>query len=439
MGISSDNIYPLQMLKKQDGSLIVLATTSTTNSAKMAIFKYNSNGTKDTGFNITPSSSFTLFGASSGGGYITFYPAVNGYTTRGHRIALQNDSKILVGADDGANIYIIRFDAETGTLDTSFGVSGVATITNAMLTLSSGESIVGLADIGTATITSSGAKKVIIAAKARVNSGGTLSYRPRIIAIGENGSTSGLILGANLAGGISGLNPEVKVMKIDDSSGTSRIVVAGNLNTSDVFAARFTLGTAISYDPTFGTPVGGGNPNRVGWIGANIANIGGSNSSDKTVDMAIGNSGEVYVSGSINEANINPGLFVAKFSSVGSLDNNFGLDGIIITGDGIPVFMPGNYETGTSVDLFQDGLVIAGYSKNGSAHYLVTARFNLNGVLDTSFGNQGFIVQELVNGSSYSETGTGVIADKATDKTTVLGKTFSGTNNSHMFIVRYKP
>ncbi|MBK9108360.1 MAG: hypothetical protein IPM92_08290 [Saprospiraceae bacterium] len=70
----------------------------------------------------------------------------------------------------------------------------------------------------------------------------------------------------------------------------------------------------------------------------------------------------------------------------GSLDLNFGMDGIVTSAIGSA------HDIGNSVAIQNDGkIVVAGYSGNN----LALIRYNHNGSLDHNFGSQGIVITNL--------------------------------------------
>ncbi|KYC42819.1 hypothetical protein WA1_11875 [Scytonema hofmannii PCC 7110] len=60
-------------------------------------------------------------------------------------------------------------------------------------------------------------------------------------------------------------------------------------------------------------------------------------------------------------------------------------------------------DEGYSVALQPDGkIVVAGATYNGSNYDIALTRYNINGSLDTGFGNGGKVITSIGNGSKYS-------------------------------------
>jgi uncharacterized delta-60 repeat protein len=93
--------------------------------------------------------------------------------------------------------------------------------------------------------------------------------------------------------------------------------------------------------------------------------------------------GKIVCSGSTNSK-----FALARYNSNGTLDPNFGTNGLVVTDIG-----PLDVEACTDIALQDDGkIVAAGFSETFMENsYFVLARYNSDGSLDNSFGNNGKI------------------------------------------------
>jgi len=111
-----------------------------------------------------------------------------------------------------------------------------------------------------------------------------------------------------------------------------------------------------------------------------------ANALGKTVvyDTALQPDGKVVGVGSVRQPDGKYKLQVFRLSPDGSLDPAFGLGGLMLLGDGTD-----SYEIGHSVIVDPDGrIVVAG----GRGRFLLVARLQANGALDSSFGTGGVYV-----------------------------------------------
>ena len=132
-------------------------------------------------------------------------------------------------------------------------------------------------------------------------------------------------------------------------------------------------------------------------------------SQDGTLDMSFGNAGRVITN--INNQESANGLVIQpdgkivvagytysniygndvlciRYNSDGTLDNTFGNNGIV-TFD----IQQGSDDKALAIDIQSDGkLVLAGYSDNGSDREALVMRLNTDGTPDTSFGQNGSVL-----------------------------------------------
>ncbi|MEX2140632.1 MAG: hypothetical protein WD894_15320, partial [Pirellulales bacterium] len=162
-----------------------------------------------------------------------------------------------------------------------------------------------------------------------------------------------------------------------------------------------------------------------------------ASTSDRAFAIAVqldgGIDGDIIVAGYRNDQGSITGydFAVARYSSSGTLDLNFGADG---NGKRTTNFDSSeNYAT--SVALQGDGkIVVAGYSLQGSRSYdFALARYNSDGSDDTTFGIGGKVTTDFAG--SY-EAGTSV-ALQSNGKIVVGGYSFQGSNGVDFALARY--
>jgi uncharacterized delta-60 repeat protein len=181
-------------------------------------------------------------------------------------------------------------------------------------------------------------------------------------------------------------------------------------------------------------------------------------SQDGTLDMSFGNAGRVITN--INNQESANGLVIQsdgkivvagytysniygndvlciRYNSDGTLDNTFGNNGIV-TFD----IQQGSDDKALAIDIQSDGkLVLAGYSDNGSDREALVMRLNTDGTPDTSFGQNGSVL------TNFTTNGIPVRQDEyrtvkihqVTGNIVVGGTSYSATNNSRAIVARYTP
>jgi uncharacterized delta-60 repeat protein len=156
--------------------------------------------------------------------------------------------------------------------------------------------------------------------------------------------------------------------------------------------------------------------------------------------VALQSDGKIVVAGGNNRTVMGNSAFVlARYTPSGSLDPNFGADGITKTV--IPTAYPPSDAAADALAVLPDGKILAGgTSSHGDGYgYGSTAalvRYTSNGALDSTFGDGG-IVQPSVNGGSGL---SGIVVQP--DGDIVAVGTADGSHPYYveqMMLVRYKP
>jgi uncharacterized delta-60 repeat protein len=330
------------------------------------VLRYDTNGALDSTFGT--------------GGQVTLN---NNDSGSAFAVAIQSDGKILVAAPDQAQLAMFRLNTN-GSLDTSFGSKGVATIDSTSLLLTPA--------IGTIA-TPPGGKILVVAQStsfggevfARLLSNGTPDS-----SFGTNGAAA-LVASAQMLA----LQPSGKIL---------------------VLAEMFTQGAVSRYqangslDATFG---GSGQAAGFGTGGA----------------MAVVDSNSKFiVAGSLVTPPLTPpvntaGFLLVRYTSNGNLDTAFGRNGVTTTP------FPGNqFSAAAAVALQSSGDIVAGGSTAASSNDprisdFALARYTAAGTLDTTFGANGLVTTTI--GSSGSAINTLLI--QTDGKILAFGNSSAGT------------
>lgn len=121
------------------------------------------------------------------------------------------------------------------------------------------------------------------------------------------------------------------------------------------------------------------------------------------------------------------------FSQAGTIDKSFGNNGIVFT----KVGSSGFYEKAIAIQ--NDGkIILAGAGGNFIASDFVLVRYNTNGKLDISFGNNGEVITPIAKNNNQSNENDFInsIAIQLDGKIIAVGKTDNGINDDFA-IVRY--
>jgi uncharacterized delta-60 repeat protein len=306
-----------------------------------ALARYTTTGALDTSFNGTGKVTTTPSGSCSG---------------QARALALQADGKIVVAGTScpnftsTRNFTVYRYNTD-GSLDTSFGSSGKATVnfyagaSEAFAVAVQGGSIwvAGYAGSGFAL--------------ARLTSSGTLDY--------SFGSGTGTVTSAV---GTSSAFANSLAIQAD-----GKPVLAGYASSGGtVFAlTRYTANGAL--DTTFGTG------------GKVLTNVGGTFSGNSAIAtaLAIQVDGKIVAAGYANSTSGGYYRFAAvRYTSTGALDSGFGSG----TGKVLAAIGSGDAIGSDMAIDASGGIVVGGYSSAGSYRQLTLNRYDQLGNQDYSFG-----------------------------------------------------
>lgn len=153
----------------------------------------------------------------------------------------------------------------------------------------------------------------------------------------------------------------------------------------------------------------------------------GTNNQDECSALALQTDGKIIAVGTSNNGT-NYDFAVARYNINGSLDNSFGNNGKVITSIGL------QNDFATSVAIQTDGkIVVAGICfVSGSEKYGVV-RYNIDGTLDTTFDSDGKIITSIGNYSNRAYS----IAIQIDGKIIVAGDSYSNSLQYKITLVRY--
>lgn len=375
-----DQIYDLKV--DNTGKIVAVGNTynSTASPANydMAIVRLNSNGTLDTTFN------------SMGKNRLDF-----GFTDGAKAVAIQNDSKILVGGyayiSSKFNFAIARF-LPSGQIDPSFNTSGK--ITTPFTTSSQALAMV-LTSSGKAVLAGNGSdSRKNSFALVRYNTNGSLDT-----SFGVSGKTITSFTGSTFET-IQGIT--------EDSSGNLIAVGYSSIGGLSKLALA-------KYDST------GNLVSSFGTSGTLLPSFPGNEASGMAVTVDASNS--IYIVGKVTSGG-NDNLLLMKFSSNGVTDNSFGTLGAVTVDLGT------SQDLGTGISIDSSGkLLVSGYG----AHTNVLRFFN-NGQADASFGNNGRVETTMGNASSLANC----LGFDSNAKILIGGAASTG-NNQDFMLARFLP
>lgn len=339
-----------------DGKLVMAGSASDNAGTHIAVLRLQRDGAPDTTF-------------GSGGQVIT--PLGASRDDAAAAVAVQPDGKILVAGTTtqtgaaGRDFVVLRYLAN-GTLDTSFGTQGVATVD------------FGSTDDSAWTLLLQPDGKIVLGGDS--NRGATTSGRDFALArLLPNGTLdaafgqAGRVLTAIKADAGTDI---VRALTLQTVNGQSRLVAVGG--EGDFLAARYTDSGVL--DTGFGT-------------GGRVAGV---------FDDVIGSANAVVAlpsGGLVLAGHIGHRFAAAQLTADGSLDTGFGpaSDGVFVR-----ALNPENWSEATALVRQADGALLLGgwvYPAAGSSADFAALRLTASGLLDDSFGQAGVTVKPVATGT----------------------------------------
>ena len=377
--VGDGNDYIRSITVQDDGKILVAGASDIDGNSDFALTRYNTDGSLDTTF--------------GGDGIVT--TDIDSTYDSGHSVTVQNDGKILVaGYSHNGTDYdfaLTRYNTD-GSPDNSFGVNGIVTTDIDSNNNDFGRSVT-VQDDGKILVAGYTGTTNYLFALTRYNANGSLDTS---FGGGNDGKVT-VDIGEGSAYGLS-------VTMQDDG----KILVAGY---TDIGSANYVF-LLIRYtaDGSPDTDFGGGN-------GIVTTNVGVGN--DYGYSVTVQDDGKILVAGYSDNGTDND-FALTRYTTDGSLDTNFGDNGIVTTDVG------GGNDSGYSIAVQADGkILVAGYSHNGTNYDFALTRYNTDGILDTGFGNNGKVTTPVGTGD---DTGLSVTVQDD-GKILVGGYSHNGTNN----------
>src|SRR5262245_3793716 len=195
-------------------------------------------------------------------------------------------------------------------------------------------------------------------------------------AAGELDPTFGT--GGKVTADFGGKESQAKALVIQADG---KLIEAGSVSnaTTDVAIARF------NSDGTLDSSFGAG--------GLVVTDLNGSDNSAAAVVLQA--DGRIVIAGTARDASNNQSLDFAlvRYNTDGSLDSSFGAGGKVITD------VTGQADTATCLAILPGARMLVGgqtfNATGGGAHDSVLVRYNSDGSLDTSFGNNGKVTTDV--------------------------------------------
>jgi len=349
-----------------DGKIVVAGSIATNqNQEQPGLLRYNTDGTLDPNFGI--GGKVVIGGTNAGAAFA---------------VAVQTDGKILAAAPANLQLTVFRFNSN-GSVDNTFGNNGATAIQPAETFLGPASGGIALQPDGR-----------ILVATAH-NEGGPLQIVARLLANGQLDSTFGSNGVAPTFGGDS-----VSVLP------NGNILVG----TGSVTSAYAPNGAVVK---DFG--IHGQTPGFANEAGGFVVT---NNSS--TVPRII-TAGTIFTDLNLMSLNSVSGFLLVSYNIDGTLDNAFGIHG------GVTTPFPGNIlARAFAVALQRNGDIVAvgqtARTDTGPSAFALV-RYNPDGTVDTTFGNNGFVSTPFGAGVAFANT----VLIQIDGKIIAVGNSNSGT------------
>lgn len=384
------------------GDLVVAGQRGTYNNSQAVVARFTSAGTLDTTFNGTGYAT-TNFGLTNNGAPA---PAV------ANAVAIDANQEIVIAGDTPSAFFppdetigLARYTSQ-GTLDPTFGSGGETTRGNY------GDSAQGLA------IDPAG--NIVVAATIAYQKFAALRFTPQ----GALDHSFGVGGEADVNFGSSYFSNQAASVALTSAG---QILLAGQVNNAtninQLALARLNGNGTI--DDSFGPNSNGTTVSEFQISELNFANA-----------MAIESDGKIVTAGKA-WSSAGTQFTVSRFNEGGTPDDSFGGSGTITTDTTGGAFVD-SAESANAVAIdSQQRIVVAGQAAHaGGGTDIALARYEPDGTLDTSFGDNGIVITSLAPGSENEANALSILAN---GDILVGGMTTDGqdANHANFALLRY--
>lgn len=342
-----DRVFAIDV--QPDGKIIVGGSTKVGTEYDFVLARYLIEGILDTTFGM-------------GGVSITSVGDSNAVIKD---IKILDDGKILATGDcfNGINreAAIVRFDS-LGVIDSTFGINGVKTIA------------ISIYDNLSYSLAAFNSEKYYIS----ING----SFTDAIVKLNENGDYDSSFA----INGVFVLPPVMSFIRPLLIKGADKLIAGGYTNLSNTDFAVICIDTLGALDSTFGNN-GVATTDFASPFGEQINSIGLLSDSS----IIAGGGLDFSATGS------NWDFALSKYFSNGIIDSTFGINGKVVTSlsNGRDILMKILIQP-------DDKIIAVGYSSGNTDFALV--RYNSNGTLDNTFGNNGVVITDFLFNSDLAYT-----------------------------------
>jgi uncharacterized delta-60 repeat protein len=383
-----DEVHALTI--QPDGKIVAVGTTQISdNDYDFSVARYNSDGSPDTTF-------------GGGDGRVTT-DSYNNHDDVAEAVEVQPDGKIVVvGHWVGNNFVAVRYNPD-GSLDTSFGGTGIV---HQNIALYDAAFAVAIQDDG----------KIVMAGRANPLTNNNTNFC--VMRMNPDGSLDNSFDGdGKLTTDFFGGVDEAHAVAIQEG----KILVAGYAQVNgfnyDFALARYNLNGSL--DNTFG-----------GGDGKVLTDFFGGD--DGALSMVLQPDGKIVAAGAFYSTGQGYDFGLVRYHPNGDLDTSFDNDGLqainFVAGTGTEVAL------GVTRQPYDGKIVAVGYAPVGGVNDFALVRLNLNGSLDSSFGVGGKLSHDFGGGVAIARG----VAVQADGKIVAAGYAYMGDTNSYDYaLARY--
>ena len=386
-GVGDD--YATEVALQSDAKIVIIGRYSSTVTNRIAILRFNPDGTPDT----------TLDNDG-----ILLFNSIPPDLIFGMSLIVQPDNKMIAAVtfrnnNNNQDFALIRLNVD-GTADQTFGSDGVVITQVGNFNDELGDALLlpdGKILVGGGSISPPSNKNFSLV---KYNADGSLD--------------TSFGTGGKVFTNITGIADVIYKMALQSDGQVAVVGVSvGSSSGRDFTVAR--------YKPD------GKLDNKFGEVG--LVHTSPRNRADEANDIALQADGKIIAAGSSQNANSMLDCAIARYNSDGTIDASFGAQGRVTISlnslnDGI-----------NAIAIQPDGKIVAtGYSGNSPEADLVVLRFNQDGSLDSTFSDDGKIILPL---STSADVGEDILV-QPDGKIVVAGYSFT-SSISNFTVLRFNP
>lgn len=365
-----------------DGKIVVAGYSYFNDRDVFALLRYNLNGSLDDSFDDD--------------GVVTTPIGDSG--NRAHALAMQSDGKIVVAGYywNGSNndFAVARYNAD-GSLDNSFDTDGIATTSFEEFSNDRAFAVAIQAD-----------EKIVVGGY-YTNPEGPVNREFAVVRYNANGSIDNTFDGDGKA---------ITAIEVSGDEAHSVIIQ----DDGKIVAGGFSFDSSVRKFAIVRYNVDGSLDNTFDEDG--IASTSITNYDDAAYAVAQQSDGKLVLTGYTSGDSYD--FATVRYNTDGSLDNSFDADGIVITSIGTTAT---SADTPNAVLIDGDGKILVGGFVGNNQSDFGLVRYNTDGSVDNSFGNQGIVTTQI--GANGSDAVIHGMAFQIDNKIVVAGYSLNGSEN----------